>query len=198
MPIAGDPLGVALTAIPFPIGDDFLRYFIHKDPSWNYRQESYDQYVKDFHASETEWGTYLSVDPDLTAFSSRGGKLILWHGLADPLIPPQGTLNYYKRVLDTMGASKVAGFARLFFAPNVDHCLGGTGPEPDDPLAAVVQWREQGVPPETLAASGTNVAGQPITRDLCPYPQRMAYNGSGDVLAARSFHCTRRPLAAGN
>ena len=48
--------------------------------------------------------TFGSDDPDLTRFRARGGKLIITHGLADQLIPPQGTIDYYQRVQRQMGA----------------------------------------------------------------------------------------------
>jgi len=154
--------------------------------------------VKDFETSITEWGNVLSTDdPNLKAFKDHGGKLILWHGLADQLIPPQGTINYYDSVLRTMGGlAKVSSFARLFLSPNSPHCeTGATGPYPVNPLAAVVRWREKGIAPATLAGAGTNPAGQTLRRNLCPYPERMAYNGSGNKLDASSFHCSGPRLA---
>jgi Tannase and feruloyl esterase len=34
----------------------------------------------------------------------------------------------------------VSDFYRLLLAPGVGHCMGGSGPVPTDPLAAVVAW----------------------------------------------------------
>ena len=188
-------------ATPFPISDDWFRYWIHQNPTWNYQQESFDQYVKDFDASVAKWGNVLSTDdPNLTAFKDHGGKLILWHGLADQLIFPQGTIDYYNDVLRTMGGlANVSTFARLFLSPNSPHCETGTaGPLPVDPLAAVVKWRERGIAPATLLGAGTNPAGQTLSRNLCPYPERMAYNGHGDNLSASNFHCTGPPVSGSN
>ena len=108
----------------------------------------------------TEWANPLATNnPDLSAFKARGGRLIIWHGLADSLIFPQGTISYYTRVIDTLGGlGATRSFARLFLAPNVGHCGGGTGPAPADPFSAVVAWREHGVAPDTLLA--TLPAGQ--------------------------------------
>jgi hypothetical protein len=199
MPSESSPTGAALTAIPFGAGDDWLRYFIHQNPAWNYRTERQTQYFADFKTSVKEWASDLATNnPNLSAFKAHGGKLVIWHGLADPVIFPQGTIRYYNRVLKTMGGwAKVSKFARLFLSPNVEHCGFGTGPAlaPDDGMAAVIRWREQGIAPATVPGSGTNIAGKPITRNLCPYPQRMTYNGSGNVLRASSFHCASGPGA---
>jgi hypothetical protein len=46
---------------------------------------------------------YNASDPDLRAFAAHGGKLILYHGWADPAIPPWSTLDYYAAVERTMG-----------------------------------------------------------------------------------------------
>jgi hypothetical protein len=187
------PIGAALTSVPFTISDDWLRYFIHQDPAWNHLEETYQQYVKDFATSVNEWAADLATsDPNLAAFKQHGGKLVIWHGLADQLIFPQGTINYYNNVVQTMGGpAKVSKFARLFLSPNSPHCgTGTTGPYPADPLAALVKWREHGIAPATLAGTGTNPAGQRLTRNLCPYPQRMRYAGKGNLLLANSFRCT--------
>jgi Tannase and feruloyl esterase len=193
VPSALDPTGLALTAVPFSISDDWLRYFIHQDPSWNYQEETYQQYIQDFQTSVTEWASDLSTDDaNLSAFRRHGGKVIIWHGLADQLIFPQGTINYYTNVLSTMGGlTGVSKFARLYLSPNSPHCgTGALGPYPNGPLEALVKWREQGIAPATLTGSGTNPAGQTVTRNICPYPERTIYNGSGDVLVAGSFHCS--------
>ncbi|MER6812525.1 tannase/feruloyl esterase family alpha/beta hydrolase [Spirillospora sp. NPDC000708] len=74
-------------------------------------------------------GIYDSTDPDLSAFRQHGGKLIMWHGEADPAVPPAGTIAYYQAVTERMGGSaRTQEFARLFMLPGVAHCSGGEGP----------------------------------------------------------------------
>ena len=69
-------------------------------------------------------------NPDLSTFRDHGGKIVLWHGWADQLITTQGTIDYYKRVLQQMGgADKTARFLRFFLAPGIGHCGGGAGPD---------------------------------------------------------------------
>jgi feruloyl esterase len=47
---------------------------------------------------------YNATDPDLSAFHAHGGKLIMYHGWADPAIPPAGTVDYWKSLPDKRDA----------------------------------------------------------------------------------------------
>jgi hypothetical protein len=65
----------------------------------------------------------------LSQFEKDGGKILIWHGLANQLIFPQGTINYYQRVQQAMGgARQTDSFARLFVAPGAQHCASAAGP----------------------------------------------------------------------
>jgi hypothetical protein len=108
------------------------------------------QFVQYFNQSVREFAYPIATDnPDLTAFEHDGGKILIWHGLADQLIFPQGTIQYYQRVQDTMGTENTATFARLFIARGAAHCGPGAGPAPANPLdadavAAEVDGLDQG------------------------------------------------------
>ena len=123
---------------------------------------------------------------------NRGGKAIVWHGGSDQLITPDGTIDYYKRLLAHMGgAEKTAQFARFFMAPGVAHCAGGAGPNPYGQLDALLSWVEDGKAPATLTAARRDQAGA-ITRSrpLCLYPQVAKYKGSGSTDDAANFVCS--------
>lgn len=109
-------------------------------------------------------------------------------GLADQLIAPNGTLNYYERVLDL--DPKAHDFYRYFEAPGVTHCSGGVGAFPGYALNSLVRWVEKGVAPETLDAATVpaDKAEAVKYRPLCPYPQVAAYTG-GNADSAASFQC---------
>ncbi|HLH92312.1 MAG TPA: tannase/feruloyl esterase family alpha/beta hydrolase [Xanthobacteraceae bacterium] len=152
---------------------------------------------------------------DLRPFLANGGKLIIYAGFADPLIPSQGTINYYNAVIEnTIGGhsrqslERTQQFARLFMAPGMWHCKDGPGPnafggpiqqqapsyDPKyDLLSALTQWVEKGVAPASVIATKYtgDSAQAPIAmqRPLCPYPQLPAYNGSGNPNLASSFRC---------
>ena len=61
-------------------------------------------------------------------------------GLADQLIAPNGTSDYYKRVMEL--DPNVSEYYRYFEAPGVEHCLGGPGAFPSGPLDALIKWVE--------------------------------------------------------
>src|SRR5262249_20986372 len=72
---------------------------------------------------------YEAHEVDLRAFSARGGKLLLWHGLADNGVPATSSIGYYDAVAKAMGGRQaIDGFMRLFLFPGVGHCVGGPGP----------------------------------------------------------------------
>jgi feruloyl esterase len=140
--------------------------------------------------SVEQWDTVFGTDdPDLTRFRDRGGKVIIYHGLADQLIPAEGTIDYYKRVQQRMGgAEKTAQFARLFLTPGVDHGFRGRGPTPTGQFEAVIRWVEEGKAPEMLLGERRDPNNKVIgTRPLFPYPRVAKYRGSGSTDDAENF-----------
>ena len=113
----------------------------------------------------------------------------MWHGFADQLIVPEGTIDYYDAVTRKLGGGyeRTQEFARLFMAPGVGHCGGGIGPQPQGLFDAVVDWVENGQAPATITASRTS-GGVTTTRPLCMYPAMAAYGG-GEPNDAGSFVC---------
>jgi hypothetical protein len=180
---------------PFEIASTWISYFLERDPSFNTATITYAQFVQLFNQSVREYSSIIGTnDPNLSAFEKAGGKMITWHGLADQLIFPQGTIDYYQRVqAATGGAQNVDSFYRLFLAPGVQHCGGGNGPAPTDPLDSLVNWVEHGDAPNTLAASVVETDGTTVTRNLCAYPQQSTYDGHGDPNAAANYHCAFAP-----
>ncbi len=132
-------------------------------------------------------GILNATNPDLSAFRRGGGKLILWHGWADPLIPSQNTIRYYERVIAATGVrgdgerdrddralERTQRFARLFMAPGVGHCTGGDGPDSfggayqaaapafdaqHDLIVALMEWVEHNRAPDRIVATRYNVDG---------------------------------------
>jgi len=130
------------------------------------------------------------VNPDLSAFRKHGGKLVMYSGWADPLVPSQDVVNFYEKVEQKMGGpEKTREFARLFMVPGMGHCAGGVGPNRFDALAALEPWVEKGTAPDTMIASkiANNVTER--TRPLCPYPQVARWKGVGSTDEAASYAC---------
>jgi feruloyl esterase len=151
-------------------------------------------------------------DPYLGAFKRRGGKLLMYHGFADPFVTPLGSLDYYTAMIGANGHGQGAvketqRFARLFMAPGVTHCGGGPGANvfngPDnlggpedsdhDVFLALRQWVEQGIAPTriigTKYVNDNSANGVAFTRPMCPYPQQARYRGAGATTDAASFVC---------
>jgi len=128
----------------------------------------------------------------LTRFRDRGGKVIIYHGLADQLIPAAGSVDYYRRVQQRMGGeAKTAEFARLFLVPGVDHGFRGAGATPTRMNEALIRWVEAGQAPERLLAEKRDASGKVIcTRPLFPFPAAAKYKGTGSPDDAENFIST--------
>jgi pimeloyl-ACP methyl ester carboxylesterase len=134
---------------------------------------------------------------DMSAFRQSGRKLIMYHGWADSLSPPQSTAAFYEALAEKSGGVTVTqDFARLFMVPGMDHCgfqtngpgIADTG---IDPLTALERWVEEGKPPNELIATKTAPTGNQTLwrRPVCAYPKVARYKGSGDPTDAASFTC---------
>ena len=130
-------------------------------------------------------------DPDLTKFKARGGKLLLYHGWADPGPAPENTIRYYEAVKAKLGA-KQEDWMRLFLLPGVGHCGGGVGPDQADFLGVLERWRETGTAPDQIVATRRAGRGQTeMSRPLCPFPQVARYTNTGSTNDAKNFTCVQ-------
>jgi feruloyl esterase len=156
---------------------DFLRYMAFADdPGETYRVQDFD-FERDPPRLASMGMIYNADNPDLNAFANRGGKLIVYHGWADPIVTPWRTLKYVEDVQRRMGGSeKTDTFLRLFMLPGFDHCGMQTGSGANDagfdPLPALEAWVERGVAPDSIASarSGADGAVQ-WSRPVCPYSE---------------------------
>jgi len=199
-----------------------------RDPA-NINFSSVYDHVKQFISPVT-----AAPSPDITEFVNRGGKLIQYAGWGDSVVPPDGSVAYFyaltqfeklrhmpdhefDRQIEKLNPQVVAanaqGFGRqvqqyhrLFLAPAVSHCGGGTGPNaigggfPEPPAAyrdsdhhvvsAVIKWVEQGAAPEKIIATRFDASGNLTrSRPLCAYPAQAVYKGSGSIDDAANFTC---------
>jgi feruloyl esterase len=167
---------------PRPAGGNPLNAWIYGDA--NYDETKFDPVTDTAKVRSSAFAKeYESDDPDIRPFLAKGGKLILWHGLSDPGPSPWATIAYYDAVKKTTGASSNV---RLFAAPGVGHCGGGTGAASFDVLAAMDEWIASNKAPEVIAAANPQKG---FTRPLCAWPALPFYKGEGDANAAASFSC---------
>jgi feruloyl esterase len=176
-----------------PMRVGFFRYFLFHDPNWDYRTIDWD---RDLAYAEQKMPYMAAVDRDLTPFKKRGGKLLMYTGWADPVVPPHDTVAYYDAVVKTMGGlDRTREFYRFFLAPGMGHCSGGPGPNQFDALTALEHWVEKGVAPDKLIASHSTNGKIDRTRPLCVYPQVARWKGTGSSDDASNFGCTAEPGA---
>jgi feruloyl esterase len=181
------------------LGLPFLKYIVFENPEWDYHTfrytapnglESDVEYVED-----KLGGIFDAIDPDLRTFRAHGGKLIQYHGWADPDIPPMNSVNYYQSVVHTVSGSRpdalrdTKDFYRLFMIPGMNHCGGGLGTSRFDALSALEQWSEHDKAPEQLLGSHIANAQVDRTRPICAYPMEAKYKGAGSTDEAASFTC---------
>jgi feruloyl esterase len=186
----GSEMGWATLSGPKPmdLAVDTYKYLVFRDPKWNYLTFNPDADLA--RAEETTSALMNSVNPNLQPLFANGGKLLHYHGWADPGIAPGNSVNYYKSVLEAMGGkAKVDNSYRLFMVPGMGHCGGGDGTSTFDMVSALDQWVTQGKAPEQISASKVVNGVAVRTRPLCPYPQVATYKGSGSTDDAANFSC---------
>ncbi|HVZ22203.1 MAG TPA: DUF6351 family protein [Vicinamibacterales bacterium] len=159
------------------------------DPSLSITRFDFDRDPARMQAFSEVYDTYR--DATLAAFHARGGKLLVFHGTADPIFSALESIDYYQRLTrNNGGADATARWARLFLVPGMNHCAGGPATDSFDGLGAIVDWVETGAAPARIEASarpGTAFAGR--TRPLCPYPAYARYSGTGSLDDSANFTC---------
>jgi feruloyl esterase len=191
----GSELGWARLPQPFGIAETHYKYIVAKDPAWDFRAFNLDSDVAKADAIDLAGGQFRAVDPDLTAFKKRGGKLLQYHGWNDQQISPQNSINYYETVVRRLGSARATeDFYRLFMVPGMRHCRGGDEGATDqfDAVSALEHWVERHVAPNLITASHITNGVVERTRPLCPYPQAAVYKGRGSTDDAESFVCQTR------
>jgi feruloyl esterase len=178
---------------------------------WDWRKFDFE---RDMSKVDVELGPALNgvTRGDISRFSARGGKLVMYQGWADTLVAPAQTLVFYNKLGKQFGGTnKEQEFVRLFMAPGMMHCGGGDGPsafnsanggarkppsdKPEEDLfAAMIHWVEDGVAPTQVVATkyvdDSPAKGIAMKRPLCAYPQKAWYKGSGDTNDASNFTCS--------
>jgi len=135
-------------------------------------------------------------DPDLSVFRERGGKLLMYTGTADQIVPFQDAANYYERVVNQQGSlAGTQDFFLYYLVPGMAHCSGGPGlndfgqfisknipqTESYNLFIALMKWVEEGIKPDKIFATAFNHAnpqnGIRFIRPVYPYPLLPEYTG---------------------
>ena len=186
--IAGDAADAKQSLI-YQFGSNFFGYVVQGARDFDLKRVNFDG---DIAAADAKFSpVFASHDPDLSAFRNRGGKLIQYHGWADPAIPALDSVDYYRSVQKKMGAT--ADFYRLFMAPGMLHCGGGPGPNAIAALPALAAWVEHNKAPDFLVATKyqNDDPAAPMLRQrpLCSFPARAQWDSQGDRSKLESYRC---------
>ncbi|MDF0545845.1 tannase/feruloyl esterase family alpha/beta hydrolase [Sphingobium sp. H39-3-25] len=137
----------------------------------------------------SSWQDIAMRSPDLDRFRAHGGKLIVPHGVSDPVFSINDTINWRNEV-NARYRGRADDVVRAFPVPGMAHCGGGAATDRFDAFAALVAWVEQGRAPASIAASaGPDAPWPQRQRPLCAYPTFAIYDGSGPVEKKESFRC---------
>jgi feruloyl esterase len=194
----------ALTALNITLGGASLSSIfttpptaLRDDPQAQFdfiRRFDFDRDAKKLYATTRQfprsaWEDLSARSSDLSGFKARGGKMLVPHGLSDPVFSANDTLAWYREV-DRRTAGAAATFVRVFPVPGMAHCGGGVATDQYDAFNALVTWVERGQAPDRLVARAGPATPWPNReRPLCPYPQVARFKGEGSTEVADSFVC---------
>jgi hypothetical protein len=190
----GTALGAQNGANAFGLGVTQFHWDEH-NVAFDWRSVSADTYARVAENGSKNIADVTDTFGDLDTLKRHGGKLLTMVGGNDPLIFPSGVINYYRQMAAREGGGaapdfdKLQRFYRVFRAPGVGHCGGGSGPQAQNLFGALVDWVEHGRAPDTILATTASAGTVARSRPLCPYPQTAIYNGTGSIDDAASFHC---------
>jgi feruloyl esterase len=186
--LGGASLAAVFTTPPTVVSADLAatgRYQLEFD----FDRDAAKIYATNADFSHSAWEDVSARSPDLDAFRARGGKLIVPHGVSDPVFSIHDTLAWYRDV-DRRNHGQAARFVRVFAVPGMTHCGGGPTTDEYDAFVALTRWVEHGEAPDRIVATagaGTPWPGR--SRPLCPFPAAAHYVGRGDSERADSFAC---------
>lgn len=192
---------------------DWERYVVFADEAWDPTTFTQDQWTL---ADELNPFDIATTKGDISTFRDLGGKVLHYHGLADPVISSSMSPIYYEHVASTMGlgTAEMDEFYRYFRVSGMAHCERGTGAhaignrisnfvsfDPDENvLMAMVRWVEEGVAPETITGARF-VEGRTTEVDYkrrhCKWPSRNVFVGE-DPTDPNDWECTVDAPAAMN
>lgn len=154
--LTGNAEGAAPLVPAFTTG--FTQYMAFADdPGAEYSPLDFD-IETDPARLETMAEVYNGDNPDLSAFRTAGGKMIVYHGWADAIVTPYKTVDWYEQASEAAGGEEtLKESVRLFMVPGLDHCgilpgPGGINAASLDPMAPMERWLNDDTPPTSIMA----------------------------------------------
>ncbi|OOF91913.1 hypothetical protein ASPCADRAFT_176503 [Aspergillus carbonarius ITEM 5010] len=192
---------------PFSYSEEWFQYVVY-NPTWDPASFT----VHDASIAEALNPQNIKTWPDtLSAYQARGGKIITFHGQQDGQITSFNKNRFYNHLSRSMqmSSAELDDFFRFFRISGMGHCNSGPGAwgigqgggsvtmalpfeREENVLAALVDWVEMGIPPETIRGTkfvnDTPALGVEVQRDHCRYPLRNSYLG-GNSSSPGSWRC---------
>ncbi|WYZ33972.1 hypothetical protein EsH8_I_000248 [Colletotrichum jinshuiense] len=174
------------TGVPFDVTDEWIRLFIEKDPDFDPSTLSLEAYRDVFRRGVEEYESIVGSSPDMRRFRDRGGKILMWHGMADQTISVLVGRGFYEsaRRLEAERGVDIRDYWRYFEVPGMNHCFPLHGaPFPWDALERLRRWVEEGVAPEEMEARRVvEKGGRPVLADdvrkICLWPTEGVWDGA--------------------
>lgn len=162
------------------LGSDFFRYmaFVVDRPDFDWTKFDYAEAPDNL----AEFRAIVdAVNPDLSAFNARGGKLLTYFGWADPDINPLTLLAYREQV--KAEDPNLDDYFRTFMMPGMFHCRGGAGPDLFDAMTPLIDWVEKGLAPDVLQTWRLDTGGaRKDLRPSCAYPAEALPDDNGKLV----------------
>jgi feruloyl esterase len=186
--LGGASLAAVFTTPPTPVNAD-LPTTLKFQLDFDFDRDAQKIYAADAQFVHAAWDDIAARASDLDRFRAHGGKLLVPHGVSDPVFSILDTLAWYREV-DARNHGRADGFVRVFPVPGMGHCEGGPATDRFDAFTALRDWVERGLPPEQLlATAGPNSPWPGRSRPLCPFPKSAHYLGHGSIESAENFSC---------
>ncbi|KAK1479553.1 tannase and feruloyl esterase [Colletotrichum cuscutae] len=173
--------------VPFSVTDEWIRLFIEKDPAFDPASMSRETFRDVFRRGVEEYDSVIGTPiPDMRRFRERGGKVLMWHGMADQAISIKVGRGLYEKAkgIEAKRGVEIEEFWRYFEVPGVNHCVSMYGaPFPWGALEKLRAWVEKGAAPEQLDARGFKIGedGKVVVdeevRRICLYAEEGVWNG---------------------
>ncbi|KAK5108436.1 hypothetical protein LTR62_008323 [Meristemomyces frigidus] len=164
-------------------------------------------------ATDALHGNVSSFSGDLSAFHAAGKKMIMYHGMADPLVSGGNSQRYYLKVAQTLGLDNTGldPFLRYFRISGMAHCgvggISGAGAwmfgqsglaavpgASDNVIWNMVDWVESNQAPDVIVGTkfwwDETALGVQFQRPHCRFPYRTTYTGSGQWEDPSNWSCT--------
>lgn len=166
---------------PSTLGYGYIQYFLYDDADWSWKDYN-DSIVREAEAADPGKATADDYE-SLSKFRDRGGRIFMFHGQADAMVPPGSSNVFYDKVAEALGGvDALQDWFRYFLAPGMQHVVGTVVDAPwyfggvctagtlgtdvystpgfedakHDAMLALMDWVENGVPIDQVVATTWN------------------------------------------